>query len=173
MNDGPLLTVEFALCAMVVLMFCCAVWLLLRRWSPRAVALQPYYHRLCEIAPASPCPCRRGRKANRAYADCCRPRDVERLTSYATDYAWRKWSHRSYGGRRRSRSMGDRMAEYPLRPVELPDWVIAPNDFAFPIAQADVQAWNPLGRQGRVDQDDETTGGMPDGGGQFDPPSPI
>lgn len=142
MNDGALLTVEFALAALIVLMVCGAVWLLLRRLSPKAVGLQPFYLRLCEIAPSSPCPC--DRAANRAYADCCRPRDVESLKAYAMDYAWRQWSHRSYGGRRRSRSMTSRLEDYPIPPVQLPEWITAPDKYAFPISAEEVLRWSPL-----------------------------
>ena len=143
MNDGPLLALEFAICALILLLVCVAVLLLLGRLSPKAVTLQPFYHRLCEIAPATPCPCRRGRALNRAYAECCRPRDVDRLRSYAMDYAWRQWSHRSYGGRRRSRSMTTRLEDYPMPAVQLPVWVTNPDDYTFPIPQAEVRAWSP------------------------------
>lgn len=60
------------------------------------------------------------------------------------DYAWRRWSRSSYGGRRSSRSMKARLEDYPIPTIQLPDWVTTPEKFAFPVSSKEVEGWNPV-----------------------------
>jgi len=110
-----------------------------RRWI-RPPALPPHYLRLGRVAPDQSCPC--GARGL-TYASCCRPADVARLTEDVREYLWQRWAHRSFAGRRSSRSMQHRLEDYPIPPVTLPDWVYRPDRHTFPIEERKLRRWNP------------------------------
>lgn len=114
-------------------------WRIVRRWI-RPPPLPPHYLRLGRVAPDEPCPCG---GEGRPYAVCCRPADVERLTEEVREFLWQRWSHRSFAGRRSSRSMQHRLEDYPIPPVTLPDWVYRPDRHTFPIEERRLRRWNP------------------------------
>src|SRR5512140_1482337 len=108
------------------------VWVARRPFSAPP-PLKDYYLRLGQTAPDDACPCGRGGSARRPYRDCCRPRDVHDLSEEVRKFLWKHWSHRSFAGRRRSRSMQTRLEDFPLPRIILPDWVEVPEKHTFPI----------------------------------------
>jgi hypothetical protein len=116
-----------------------------RRRGLGSGSLKPHYQRLGRFAPGEPCPCGAKDASERSYAECCRPRDVAALEEDVRAFLWKYWSHHSYAGRRRSSSMRHRLEDHPLPQVVLPDWVISPEKFTFPIDEQTLRNWSPLG----------------------------
>jgi hypothetical protein len=106
---------------------------------PSLRGLKPHYRRLGTSAPDGPCSCGRGG----SYAACCRARDVSRLESDVIAYLLHRWERRSYLGRRSNYTMGGRLADHPLPPAVLPDWVTNPQNHSFPIADQQLLSWFP------------------------------
>lgn len=120
---------------------------------PSARDFLPSYGRLGRHAPASACPC--GAKAadgsGRSYSDCCRPADVQELERQVREFIFKDWCRRSYAGRRSTRNIQQRLEDYPMPPVVLPDWVSHPERFEFPVDQDRMQSWNPIRAAGGAD----------------------
>jgi hypothetical protein len=114
-----------------------------KRLAGKSRTLQPYFHRLSQIAPHQPCPCKESRGIPRAYQDCCRPRDVELLEKYTKEFTWSDWMRKS-SGRKRAGSMKHRLEDYPMAEPVLPEWVTSPEKYEFPIPEETVRAWTPL-----------------------------
>ncbi|RIK67032.1 MAG: hypothetical protein DCC65_07365 [Planctomycetota bacterium] len=139
--------VEILTIAFIAIVACVVVWVLLatatrvRACKPMYTPYKDYFLRLGRCAPHSPCPCGSGRN----YGPCCRPRDVTALRAALIDLHWRRWSHRSYAGRRRSASMGHRLEDHRLPRIVMPDWVESPDRFEFPVSEDTVRSWNPCG----------------------------
>lgn len=118
---------------------------MLARRLPEGAPLNAAYARLGRTAPGDPCPCSGGTENGApAYQDCCRARDVAELEDLVREFLFRRWSHKSYAGRRWSRPMKDRLQDYPLPgQVILPRWVRKPEDFEFPISEKLLRKWRP------------------------------
>ena len=145
------------------------VWWLVRRLGarlPAGGAFRPSFERLGRHAPEADCPCgRTGAEGDQlVYGACCRPRDVESLQKDVQEYLFRVWCRRSYAGRRSSRSMQQRLADYPMPPVVLPPWVREPERFQFPIEEDNLRAWNPMRPDGLTGDGgiESTTGELDD-----------
>ena len=126
------------------------LWLTRRACGRNQPPLQPHYLRLGRSAPDDACPCGRAGAAPRPYRECCRRADVNALAEEVREFLWKHWSHRSFAGRRRSRSMINRLEDFPLPPFVLPDWVERPEKFTFPISEEELRAWSPLSRKPTV-----------------------
>lgn len=115
----------------------------------------PHFLRLGQFAPADKCYCEAGQSSGRTYQDCCRSKDIEKLEADVRSYNWHEWTKKSYAGRRWTRSMQDRLEEYPLPPVILPEWVTSPEKHTFPVADEMLRTWRPPGLH---EQSDELVG---------------
>ncbi len=139
--------VEVLTIALIAVVACAVIWVLfaaatrVRAWNPINRPYKEYFLRLGRNAPGSSCPCGSGQN----YSVCCRPRDVATLREALIDLHWRRWSHRSYAGRRRSTSMGNRLEDHRLPRIVMPDWVESPDQFEFPISDEMLRTWNPRG----------------------------
>jgi hypothetical protein len=125
-------------CVAAVAMFLALIFIMARlgRWRR---PLAPFYRRLGEAAPESPCPCGRPMK----YGECCRAGDVQRLGEEVQSFLIQRWSHRTFAGRRWSRPLRDRLENYPLPRPALPEWVTQPEKFSFPISEELLRTWDP------------------------------
>ncbi len=122
------------------------VVLILRRLGKRVSqprSLKPHFLRLGRVAPGDVCPCKQDESSSRSYEQCCRPTDIEKLRREVQEYVWRRWSKRSYGGRRRMRTLEQRLHDYPMPDVVLPKWVAHPEAHTFPIDEQQLRAWSP------------------------------
>lgn len=124
-----------------------AILVLILHWigvrASKQRPLKPYFLRLGRIAPSDVCPCPQGRSSELTYHECCRPKDVEKLDRDLKEYLWRRWAKRSYGGRRRMKTLSQRLEEFPVPEVTYPEWVVHPEHHAFPISDTLLRAWSP------------------------------
>lgn len=144
MSGEVLLAVGLLLLAVVLLAL---LFLRVSAAAPAGRATPPLklgYERLGRTAPGDPCPCPSAGATKRPYAECCRAKDVAELEEDVRRYLWKHWSHHSYAGRRRSRSMKHRLEDHPLPNVVLPDWVTSPKRFTFPIDEPTLRGWSPV-----------------------------
>ena len=111
--------------------------------ASRPQSLKPHFLRLGRVAPDAPCPCKQDESSDRPYEQCCRPTDIEKLERDVKEYLWRRWSKRSYGGRRRMRTLEQRLDDFPMPEVALPNWGTRPEDHVFPIDERRLRAWRP------------------------------
>jgi len=161
---------EVLLAVLLLLLVGVLLALLFLRVSAAAPAVQetqslvPCYERLGRTAPGDPCPCASARATKRPYAACCRAKDVAELEEEVRRFLWKHWSHHSYAGRRRSRSMKHRLEDHPLPNVVLPDWVTSPERFTFPIDERTLRDWSPIAparRGGKPAVPEEPGEGLP------------
>lgn len=116
---------------------------LIERRAAKPRPLKPHFLRLGQIAPDDACPCKQGKASSRTYAQCCRPGDIKKLERDIREFLWRRWARRSYGGRRRMKTLRQRLEEFPVPDVVFPAWVTHPEDHVFPVSETLLRAWRP------------------------------
>jgi len=118
--------------------------------ASRPRPLKSYFLRLGRVAPGDVCPCKQDASSKRSYGQCCRPKDIEKLERDVREFLWRRWAKRSYGGRRRMRTLEQRLEDHPMPEVILPEWVTHPEDHVFPVSEQLLRTWSPDRRRKSV-----------------------
>lgn len=131
----------FSVAAVLLLLVWASIGLGKRASRPRP--LKPHFLRLGQVAPGDACPCGLDELPKRSYSECCRPKDVRTLEREVREYLWRRWAKRSYGGRRRIRTLAQRIEDHPMPEVVLPVWVTHPEGHVFPLGDEVLRAWRP------------------------------